>query len=283
MGTNMGNSIRIRRLGVGVGFFFATVCLGEIESRGQQSQAGALQVVEIRLTDPAGAVVPGAQVRVAPVPEKAPEKMQTDDKGELQLQLSPGVHELVVQLAGFESLRTQMNVKESAKAQIFPVRLQIGGMGGPMVFPEAPKGEKDVLKLTVEPFTVTFAIGAEEWKTLPRKTLAVHNLHANADEMYEGVLPADLLTKYGAPLGKELHGAALGDYIVATGADGYKAVFSLAEADPSFHPGDVLLADTMDGKALDARSAPFKLVVTEDKRPARGVRNLVAIEVKEAQ
>lgn len=283
MGTNMGNSIRIRRLGVGVGVLFATVCLGEIESRGQQAQAGALQVVEIRVTDPAGAVVPGAQVRVAPVPEKAPEKMQTDDKGELQLQLSPGVHELVVQLAGFQILRTQMNVEESSKAQIFPMRLQIGGTGDPMVFPEAPKGKMDVLKLTVEPFTVAFAIGAEEWKTLPRKTVAVHNLHANADETYEGVLLADLLTKYGAPLGKELHAAALGDYIVATGADGYKAVFSLAEVDASFHPGDVLVADTMNGKALDARSGPFKLVVTEDKRPARGVRNLVAIEVKTAQ
>jgi hypothetical protein len=254
-----------------------------MESLGQQAQAGALRVVEIRVTDPSGAVVPGAQVRVAPAPEKAPEKMQTDNKGELQLQLSPGVHELVVQLAGFEILRTHMNVKESAEAQIFPMKLQIGRTSGPMLLPEAPKGEKDVLKLTVEPFTVTFAICAEELKTLPRKTVAVHNPHADADETYEGVLLADLLTKYGAPLGKELHGAALGDYIVATGADGYKAVFSLAEVDPSFHPEDVLVADTMNGKPQDARSGPFKLVVTEDKRPARGVRNLVAIEVKTAQ
>jgi hypothetical protein len=37
----------------------------------------------------------------------------------------------------------------------------------------------------------------------------------------------------------------------------------------------------MDGKPLDAHSGPFKLVVSEDKRPARSVRNLVSIELKE--
>jgi hypothetical protein len=89
-----------------------------------------------------------------------------------------------------------------------------------------------------------------------------------------------LLAKYGAPLGKDLRGAALANYVLATGADGYRVVYSLAEVDPSFHPGDVIVADTMDGKPLDARTGPFRLVSTEDKRPARGVRNLVSLEVK---
>lgn len=43
------------------------------------------------------------------------------------------------------------------------------------------------------------------------------------------------------------------------------------------------MADTMDGKSLDANTGPFRLVVTEDKRPARSVRNLVSIEVKSAE
>ncbi len=120
-------------------------------------------------------------------------------------------------------------------------------------------------------------IQAEELKRLLRKTVTIHNAHANADETYVGVELADLLAKYGAPLGKELRGAALANYVVATGSDGYTVVFSLAEVDPSFHPGDVLVADTMDGKPLDARSGPLRLLVTEDKRPARGVRNLVGV------
>ncbi len=36
----------------------------------------------------------------------------------------------------------------------------------------------------------------------------------------------------------------------------------------------------MDAKPLDAHSGPFKLVVTEDKRLARSVRNLITIELK---
>jgi len=85
-----------------------------------------------------------------------------------------------------------------------------------------------------------------------------------------------------APLGSELRGKALANYVLATGSDGYRAVLALAEIDPSFHPGEIVVADTMDGKALDAHSGPFKLVVSEDKRPARSVRNLVSIELKEA-
>ena len=79
-----------------------------------------------------------------------------------------------------------------------------------------------------------------------------------------------------------MRGKALSGYIVATGSDGYRAVLALAEIDPSFHPGEVLVADAMNGKPLDAHSGPFKLVVTEDKRPARSVRNLVSLELKMA-
>ena len=92
-----------------------------------------------------------------------------------------------------------------------------------------------------------------------------------------------MLAKLGAPLGNQLRGKALANYIVAKGSDGYRAVLALGEVDPSFHPGEVLVADAMNSQPLDAHSGPFKLVVTEDKRPARSVRNLISIELKEAQ
>jgi len=118
---------------------------------------------------------------------------------------------------------------------------------------------------------------------MPHITVTIHNSHTNADETYTGVRLADLVAKMGAPLGDRLRGEAVANYIVATGSDGYKAVLALGEVDPSFHPGEVLVADAMDGKPLDAHSGPFKLVVTEDKRPARSVRNLVSIELRSAQ
>jgi hypothetical protein len=129
----------------------------------------------------------------------------------------------------------------------------------------------------------TQSISAPDLKALPHHTVTVHNPHANADETYSGVPVIELLAKQGVPHGHDLRGKALSEYIVATGSDGYKAVVALAEADPDFHPGEVLVADSMDGKPLDAKTGPFRLVVTEDKRPARSVHNLISIQVKSAE
>ena len=127
------------------------------------------------------------------------------------------------------------------------------------------------------------SVSLEALKSLPHKTVTVHNPHENVDETYSGVLLIDLLKQVGAPVGKDVHGKALAEYVVATGSDGYKAVLALAEAEPDFHPGDVLVADTMNGKPLDAKIGPFRLVVSDDKRPARSVRNLVSVELKAAE
>jgi hypothetical protein len=127
------------------------------------------------------------------------------------------------------------------------------------------------------------AITLDALKAMPQKIVKFHNVHTSADETYTGVPLIDLLASLSVPHGKDLHGKGLADYVVATGSDGYKAVLALAEVDPEFHPVDVIVADEMDGKPLDAKNGPFKLVVTEDKRPARSVHNLVSIEIKKAE
>ncbi len=132
------------------------------------------------------------------------------------------------------------------------------------------------------PGLTSATLTAADLKALPQKTVTFHNVHTKADETYSGVPLTDLLAKYGAPTGDKLRGKALSEYVIAIGSDGYKAVLALAETDPSFHPGDVIVADSMDGKPLDAANGPFKLVVTEDKRPARCVHKLVSIELRTA-
>ncbi len=258
----------------------AVLACGLVWGQAEQEPVGVgkPQTVVIAVKDQSGAAVAGAQVKVAPVADNAPEKMETDAKGELKLQLRSGGHGVIVRDPGFAMLRTHIDVKASGGAQMFSVVLQVANTSGPTMVGAKP--EAGVLMLTVTPFDEKFRITPEELKGMERKTVTVHNPHANADETDEGVELGDLLTKYGAPMGKELRGAALGYYVVAIGADGYKAVFSLAEVDPSFHPGDVLVVDTMNGKALDVRTGPLRLVSTEDKRPARGVRNLVSVEVR---
>lgn len=71
------------------------------------------------------------------------------------------------------------------------------------------------------------------------------------------------------------------NYLVATGTDGYSVVLSLAEVDPSFHGGQVLVADARDGQPLGT-TCPFQLIVPEDKRPARWVQNLDSIALQRA-
>jgi hypothetical protein len=137
--------------------------------------------------------------------------------------------------------------------------------------------------LKVENGSQQTSVSLDALKALPHKTVTVHNPHENVDETYSGALLIDLLKQVGAPVGKDVHGKALAEYVVATGSDGYKAVLALAEIEPDFHPGDVLVADTMNGKPMDAKTGPFRLVVSDDKRPARSVRNLVSVELKAAE
>jgi hypothetical protein len=236
--------------------------------------------VSIRVTDPAGAAVVKVPIRIVPSPHPAKGQMETDEKGQLALDLKPGGYALFVEFAGFKSVATHIEVQGAKELQIIPVRLEIAPMGSPMVLPAS---SKDDLRVSAYPYHLDVFLKPAELKALTRITVAVHNEHSKADETYTGVRLADLLTKMGVPLGKDLRGAALISYLVASGSDGYEVVIALAEVDPSFHTGEVVVADTMNGQPLDAKSGPFKLVVTEDKRPARWVRNLVSIELKSAK
>ena len=158
-----------------------------------------------------------------------------------------------------------------------------GQAGDSAVSPAAPASTAGTLLLKGLAGHEPITLGLPAFKAMPHVAVTVHNPHSNADESYSGVALIELLAKVGAPRGKELHGKGLSDYVVGTGSDGYKAVLALAEIDPEFHPGSVIVADQMDGKPLDAKSGPFKLVVSEDKRPARSVRNLVSVEVRAAE
>lgn len=156
----------------------------------------------------------------------------------------------------------------------------LGTTAGQQASTSQPLSAKDGLLLLAPALQNPLRLTVDELKSMKHVTAQIHNSHTDADEIYSGVRLADLLSKAGTPLGDQLRGKALSNYVVATGSDGYTTVLAMAEVDPAFHPGEVLVADAMDGKPLDARSGPFKLVVSEDRHPARWVQNLVKIEVK---
>ena len=122
----------------------------------------------------------------------------------------------------------------------------------------------------------------EEFATLPHKTVSVFNAHSKVNEKYSGVPLTELLSKVGVPLGEQVRGTLFLTGIIAAGTDNYQVLYALAEVDPSIHNGDVIVADSVDDHKL-GKDGAFKMVSTEERRPARWVRNLTSITVMEVR
>jgi hypothetical protein len=244
------------------------------------AQQPATRPVTIVVNDQVGAGIAHARIHLVPAPDAPTAKMETDAHGHFSLNLKPGTYALFVSAQGFKEVAPQIEIAtpegEANTTQLVPIVLRVADVVSPVpVFPA------DSLVLTADGFHAPVALSPAEFRALPHVTISVHNAHTNADETYSGVPLAQLLAKLDAPLGDKLRGKALASYILATGSDGYSIVLSIAEADPSFHGGEILVADTRDGQPL-AKSGPFQLIVSEDKRPARWVHNLVSLSLQSA-
>jgi hypothetical protein len=245
------------------------------------AQHAATAQVTIRVSEPTGTGVAHALVQLVPAPENAPANPETDEKGRITFNLKAGGYVLSVSASGFSNWAQRINVVaaqgQAGASQIVPVVLQIGDVSSP-----TPVYPQNSLVITAgadhEPLTLSPA----DFRALPHVTVTVRNGHTNASETYSGVPLATLLDKMKAPLGEGLRGDAMTSYIVASGSDGYSVVLSLAEVDPDLHQGQVLVADTRDGKPLE-KNGPFQLVVSDDKRPARWVHNLTSITLQRSR
>lgn len=95
----------------------------------------------------------------------------------------------------------------------------------------------------------------------------------------EGVALYDALRASDAVPEGALRGPHLARYVLVDARDGYRVVFSLAELDPGTGNRAVYLVDRCDGDALTAEDGPLRLLVPDDVRAARSVRQVEAITV----
>ena len=123
-------------------------------------------------------------------------------------------------------------------------------------------------------------LSAEDLAKLPRAR--VHASAHGTEGDWEGVALIELMHAAGAPIGEALRGANLRLYLRIDAADGYHAVFALAEIDPGIGGAQAILADRRDDKPLAADEGPLRIIVPGDKRPARWVRQVTAIELLKA-
>jgi Oxidoreductase molybdopterin binding domain len=73
--------------------------------------------------------------------------------------------------------------------------------------------------------------------------------------------------------------AQLHEVVIITGRDGYAVDFSLAELLPDIGNRAVWLALDMDGQPIAPADGPMKVLVPDDAKPGRWVRQLASISV----
>lgn len=141
------------------------------------------------------------------------------------------------------------------------------------------------------PMAAPVAVAGENGKTLALDVAALDKLpqrralaeaHGHKVDC-RGASLIDVLAQVGAPGGEKLRGRDLALYVRVRAADGYQVVYALAELDPMFHGADVpLLTHECDGQPLTAKDGPFRIVAPSEKRPARWIRQVTAIDLLRA-
>ena len=104
--------------------------------------------------------------------------------------------------------------------------------------------------------------------------------HDGTVATFTGVALVDVLKVAGVEFGESMRGKRLATYLLVEAADGYRAVFALAEIDPSMTDQFVLVADRRNGKPLDETFGPYRLIVPHDKLHSRWVRQVVQISLQ---
>ena len=106
--------------------------------------------------------------------------------------------------------------------------------------------------------------------------------HDGKESTFEGVPLVEVLKSAGVKFGQDLRGKALATYLLVEAADEYRVVFALPELDPASTDRVILLADRRDEKLLNQREGPLRIVVPDEKRQSRWVRQVVSLKLKRA-
>lgn len=100
---------------------------------------------------------------------------------------------------------------------------------------------------------------------------------------FEGVLLRAVLEKAGVSFAEPMKGKRLASCLLVGAADDYHVVIALAEIDPAFTDKQIILAFTKDGKPLDSKEGPYRIVIPEEKRMARWVRQVTTLKIVAVQ
>jgi hypothetical protein len=124
-------------------------------------------------------------------------------------------------------------------------------------------------------------LGRTDIEALPHTKVTVGTSDNSAT--FEGVSLKAVLEKAGVGFGESLKGKRLASYLLVEAADGYRVVMALPEIDPAFTDRETVLAFLKNGKPLDEHEGPYRLVIPDEKRMARWVRQVTALRIVDIQ
>lgn len=134
------------------------------------------------------------------------------------------------------------------------------------------------VKLTGE-VTAPLTLDASIMHQFKQVTVTRKDKEGKTDHIYTGVALSDILKKAGVTMEEALKGRNLTKCVLVDAADNYEVAFALAELDKNYTDRLIILADTVDGKPLPQGEGPFRIIVQDEKKPARCVRQVVGLKV----
>jgi hypothetical protein len=107
--------------------------------------------------------------------------------------------------------------------------------------------------------------------------------HSSGPVNFEGVTLKSVLEKAGVGFGESMKGKRLSNCLLVEAADSYRAVIALPELDPAFTDKQTLLVFLRDGKPLGEKEGPYRIVIPDEKRMARWVRQVTTLKIVDVQ
>jgi len=114
---------------------------------------------------------------------------------------------------------------------------------------------------------------------LPRLQVRGPNHDGDGTSVFTGVALKDLLVRAGAIDAERLTSRDYRRYVEVRAADGYRVIYALTELEPDFRPSVPILADHQNGERLAADVGPFEVVMPDEMRHGRWVRQVTCLRV----
>jgi hypothetical protein len=124
-------------------------------------------------------------------------------------------------------------------------------------------------------------MGRAEIEALPITKVVIGN--SGETQTFEGVVLRIILDKAGVQLADSLKGKRLASCLLVGAADDYHVIFALPELDSAFTDKQIILAFLKNGKPLDEKEGPYRIVIPDEKRMARWVKQVTTLKIVNVQ